>query len=100
MDFRNSEYITYSGSERLVVKNHPKPKEGEHRLSAILFLRLNENKLDITKIQGFNDLLENSYSNSDFFKNVCSSISVSNKIPMFHLEYYDLRDTYEIIKAI
>ena len=100
ISFQNPRFTTYSGSERIIVKDVDECLLGEMRLNAILFLKLDKDLQHTKEIDGFENLLENSYSNFDFHKNVCSALSLSCRVPSFSFHYYNLEDAYEVIKKI
>ena len=98
--FQTPRFITYSGSERVMVKDVECCLLDEAKLTAILFLKLDKDLQCIKEINGFESLLENSYSNFDFHKNVCSALSLCCRVPSFSFHYYNLEDAYEVIKKI
>ena len=98
--FQTSRFITYSGSERVLVKDVERCLLDEAELTAILFLKLDKDLQCIKETNGFESLLENSYSNFDFHKNVCSALLLSSRVPSFSFHYYNLEDAYEVIKKI
>lgn len=100
IDFKIPRFVTYSGSERVVVKDVERCLLEEAKLTAILFLKLDKDLQQTKEINGFESLLENSYSNFDFHKNVCSALSLTRRVPSFNFNYYNLEDAYEVIKEI
>lgn len=100
VDFQNPEFISYSGGERILVRNTNKCLQCEINLNAILFLKLNPNHLSLDVVNGFDDLLENSYSSGDFYKNVCSALAITGKVPTYKFNYYNLGAAYEMLKKI
>lgn len=100
ISFQNPRFTIYSGSERIMVKNVECCLLDEAKFTAILFLNLDKDLQCTKEINGFESLLENSYSNFDFHKNVCSALSLSCRVPSFCFHYYNLEDAYEVIKKI
>ncbi len=98
--FHTPRFVTYSGSERVMVKDVECCLLDKAELTAILFLKLDKDLQRTKEINGFESLLENSYSNFDFHKNVCSALSLSCRVPSFSFHYYNLEDAYEVIKKI
>ena len=100
LNFRTTHSITYSGCERIAVVDTIKEISKPFLVDKILFLNLDKKSTTIEKCKNFENLLINSYSNNDTYKNVCASISLTNKVPMYNVHYFNLGEVYEHIKNI
>ena len=100
LNFRMTHSITYSGCERIAVVDTTEEASKPFLVDKILFLNLDKNFTVIEKCKNYENLLINSYSNSDTYKNVCASISLTSKVPMYNVHYFDLEEVYENIKNI
>lgn len=84
----------YNISEKIIAYPNSIVPNVLYKVDEIIFLKLN-NKFEKIRVNGLENLLINSFNELNIYKGVCSSSIISKKIPMYNMNYYDLREVYQ-----